>query len=182
MKRRVHFGQEKQKVHRCDVVLEIAESVTTGLMFSICLMIVWGGEPSIHKLVHLAFSASMVIIIMLSILKPLSVVKRYKIEDLVWTLCTIFQAIAIGLVIGHCHKEAFVPILSINLLSTTSKLPKNLVVCRIVAAVVIGIFFNLRIIGKIAAGIAVFDTIFYVLHSLNDRVKLTRKNSSNHLS
>lgn len=171
MKRRVHFGQEKQKAHRFDVVLEIAENVTTGLMFSICLMIVWGGKTDIHKLVHLAFSATIVLIIMLSILKPLSVVKRYNLEGLVSILFTTFQAIAIGLAVSYCQSEAFIPILSINLLSAGSLLPKNLLVCRIVAAIAVAIFFETRVTGKVAAGIAVTDVVFSTIHYVRDHVK-----------
>ena len=79
MKRKVHFSPEK-KPSRCDAYIEIAECVTTSLMFAISLMMVWGGRVDVNKYLHLCFSSMLVLIIILAILKPLPVVKRFRLS------------------------------------------------------------------------------------------------------
>ena len=116
MKKKVHFGPEK-KPSRCDAYTEIAECVATSLMFAISLLMVWGGQPDVNKYLHLLFSSILVLIIILSILKPLPVVRKYKLSVHVLVAQTILQAASIGLAMSQCQMESFIPVLAINLLT-----------------------------------------------------------------
>lgn len=163
MRRKVHFApNERTRVLRGEAYMEVADNTVCGLMSSLCLLILWGTTHDIPKNFHLVFGICMVMLILACILKPLSVVKKHKIEWLVTLTIGVFQSAGSALVVWKCPETAYIALLAVNVITGGKIVPVNISICRGACLLVIISTYNFGWIIKCAALAACTDLIFQV--------------------
>lgn len=137
MGKRVHFGSDKPKITRLEAIIEAADPSVSALTYVVAMMLIWRSNPNIGKLSHFIFSIDIVLILILSIIKPLWIIKRHNLQILVSISICATQATAIGMALWVCTDCSTVVFMASSIIRIEGVSPSNICICKVVAIVVL---------------------------------------------
>jgi hypothetical protein len=178
--KKVSFGQEKNKVSRIEALTDVFQKPVLGLVLAVSLMIAWGdNKETFSKLPSFFFGIFTVSIIILSIIRPLSFVKKLELTETLANALALLEAASIGLLIGYCREQAFVGALACGLVSGIQNKPQvKSVLSRLVAAAVFAGCHEVSPALRVAALLSVSD-LFALAWNLYLHRKRELKEKSN---
>lgn len=155
--KKVQFKQDKLKTNRLEALSDLFEKPITGILQATTLLIVWGDKDEIPKVASFIFGVLAVCLILLSIVRPLAIVKKLKLENALSIGLSILQGVFVGLAVAFYQERAAIPILTCNLLAGGLPHPYTTLPVRLISGLVVASLHSISIPMRIAALIAISD-------------------------